>query len=245
MSKKWVVVSGEMFEQLKKSHENENSMHTTPQAENAHQEMAEEVVGKEANLDVSGKQPNRSGDVDHGEPNIDVSDKQPLRPGDVDHPPTREEVAAAREAAVVPLAAPAEVEAGNQLESDKPASDVAAKENRDLGGLPENVWLEQLPANYRQSAMRFLRNITHNEGFNVDKDGTISIDGETVPDYDIVKFLRYHCVPFSKGKRPARLTDWMKKHNIVKFRNHLAAVRPPWINKFGSKKRTMAKAQGL
>ena len=106
--------------------------------------------------------------------------------------------------------------------------------------IPEHKWINQLPVSYRQSSERFLRQLEATGEFKVGEDGEIIIKGASVPNLNISTFLRITCIPFHKGQLPEIVRQWLRK-KAIKVRNHKVKLAPNWINKFVSKKSTMAR----
>lgn len=114
---------------------------------------------------------------------------------------------------------------------------------------PESRWLSEVQPRYVQDAMRLLRRLEEAQGFTINSDDSISIDGEVIPNYPIQRFLKYAAVPLTRKKEyqfPLVLTKWLKKKGLTTKANadirNPAAVEQlaarPWIRKFPWKEST-------
>lgn len=109
--------------------------------------------------------------------------------------------------------------------------------------IPGHKWVEELPPSFRREGLRLLKQIDQAKGFSVDSKGFIYLDKKLVENYSISDFLRVTCIPFHKGEIPNPLKEWLKTNQITKFRNHLATIRPAWTKRYSWRKSTMGTRQ--
>ena len=134
------------------------------------------------------------------------------------------------------------------VEAEKKSYYVSKTERKLDNLIPTAKFVRKIAPAFRTPAMKLLERLKEVGGFQITKDGGITIDNVTIPDYNIVTFLRFASVPFTKsGKFPLILEHWLRNNKILQFRNRLANLteKPPWINKFGWKTPTMEEGRVL
>ena len=124
-------------------------------------------------------------------------------------------------------------------------SDSPNRPNRNLEEVfPERKVINNLPLSYQQCGLKLLQTLQETNEFGVNIDGEILIKDNPIPNYSLEQFFRTTCIPFHKSDIPLSLQSWLREKNITKFRNHLARIRPNWVNKYGSRASTMARRPG-
>ena len=228
MSRRWVVVSEENFTQLcdRKKLENQRKQTETK----AHLENAASSENKEhyKTTDKINTSPNQIEEI--AKPLHTEEEKINFH-----NPPEEKENNFTQES--LPI------NSENTKQAETPPN--SPKPNRSLDQvIPEHKIIENLPLSYRQCAVKLLRTLNETNEFTADDEGQIFIKNNKIPNYSVEQFLRATCIPFSKADIPLLLQSWLKEKGITKFRNHLARIRPDWVNKYGSRASTMGRGRG-
>ncbi len=105
--------------------------------------------------------------------------------------------------------------------------------------LEELDWTSDLPPSYRKEGAQLLQRLQE-AGLQVSDTGVVSVSGQSMPDYHIGTLLRTTSVPFHRGQIPLQLQEWLRTKGMVKFRNHLATIRPQWRKRYSLRTSTTA-----
>ena len=206
MSRRWVVVSEDSFNELCRKMKNLSLSDKAPSTNEQESVAGDQTTGENYDNGKHHQVSPKAPPVANSEDKLDepMDDEQP---GEIEH------------------------------SIEKKSVDVGDKNDdgeRTVEALvPEHKWLNQLPPSYRQSGLQLLRKLADTGEFKVSDEGIISVQGRPIENYNITNFLRTTCIPFHKGDIPQPIQEWLRQHKEIKFRNHLAKVRPAWVNKYG------------